>query len=192
MVAFNLQTPDGSCLLNRALFELNGGGGYVLKPKAATLVETAKFLVEAPKKNRVAYASRMLGVAARLGWQLREHSTGALRDASLPPPDGVEHATFAFTYDADAALRISHGLRRCSQLDVLFAGSLVYLLQMSQHPLIVISLREAFVCLALFVLAELASGWFATVAVRAAERYAWADAEYYKTFASKGAHRHGM
>jgi len=33
MVCFNLQTVDGSTMLNRALFELNGGCGYVLKPR---------------------------------------------------------------------------------------------------------------------------------------------------------------
>ena len=32
MVCFNLQTQDSSTLTNRALFELNGGCGYILKP----------------------------------------------------------------------------------------------------------------------------------------------------------------
>ena len=31
MVALNLQTADGTTALNRALFDLNGGCGYVLK-----------------------------------------------------------------------------------------------------------------------------------------------------------------
>lgn len=67
---------------------LNG----LLRPKAHVLLETAKFLTEVRKSNRTEYCTKLLGVAARLGWTLRgEQET---RD-----PDGCKDAFVRFAFD---------------------------------------------------------------------------------------------
>jgi len=65
----------------------------LLKPSARIHLESAKYLIEAGKKNRVAYGQKQLLVALRLGWTL----------ADAEKHDGVQHASFEFVYDEAAA-----------------------------------------------------------------------------------------
>ena len=68
---------------------LNG----LLKPRASILLETAKFMVEVRKENRKEYLNKLLGVASRIGWELK--------DGTKDAPDGCKDALVRYTYDEE-------------------------------------------------------------------------------------------
>ena len=67
---------------------LNG----LLKPRASILLETAKFMVEVRKENRKEYLNKLLGVASRIGWELKDGTNA---------PDGCKDALVRYTYDEE-------------------------------------------------------------------------------------------
>ena len=71
----------------------------LLRPKAAAIVETAKFLVELGKKPRADYAVRLHACAIARGWSgSTRNSVDA--DGAI---DGIADAHFRYLYDAETA-----------------------------------------------------------------------------------------
>ncbi len=72
----------------------------VLRPRAAVLVETAKYVVETRKENRIEFGARMAELAEARGW------TRAGADG-----DGASAAVMHFEYDATTADAIAEAAR---------------------------------------------------------------------------------
>jgi len=87
---------------------LNG----LLKPKATCLIETAKFLVEVRRQNRIEYASKLLRVASRLGWELRDKPGSAENE-----PDGSKVDHVAFAYDESKASELAEAVRAAEEAE---------------------------------------------------------------------------
>jgi dynein assembly factor 3 len=85
---------------------LNG----ILKPEATCLIETAKFLVEIRKQNRTEYASKLLRVAARIGWELRDEPSDGASE-----PDGCKVDYVAFAYDEAKAPELAEAVRAADE-----------------------------------------------------------------------------
>uniref|UniRef100_A0A7S2E2B1 Vps72/YL1 C-terminal domain-containing protein n=1 Tax=Haptolina brevifila TaxID=156173 RepID=A0A7S2E2B1_9EUKA len=100
--AFNVVTIGTHVAFVMGSERLNG----LLQPRASVLLETGKFLVEIRKDNRKQYAAKLVLVAKRLGWTLRD-----LEEESI---DGVEQGDIAFAYDAETADALSAAARKPS------------------------------------------------------------------------------
>ena len=87
---------------------LNG----LLRPRAALLLETARYVIECHNKDRRKYGAQLCGVARRLGWQYSGElggqegagqAGGGGQEGGALAPDGIAESFFRFGYDESAA-----------------------------------------------------------------------------------------
>ena len=96
--AFDVVTVSTGAMFVLGSPRLNG----LLRPRAACLLETGKFLVEIRKDNRLNYAKGLVTVATRLGWEL---------GISVDQVDGQLMPMLRFSYDAETAEALAEAVK---------------------------------------------------------------------------------